>query len=517
MAKSFLNFVLGCSSVRMKSMNKGLLILFCSLIVTLFASPSPLPNGNHLLAELQFGQAKEAFNHQDYFQAEHLAALARINLPDSAAPWLLTGNCFYLQGQDRAALWYYSMALQRDPDVGHLPPFVEKLRREGPRPALVDLSPAELGSLRRKIGQMIMVSVPGTRLSGQKKAMLNSGWIGGVILFDQNIRNKRQVAGYIRQLQKNSPTPLFVAVDQEGGAVRRLKESEGFQRLPSLAALGRTQNPSLAYRFGLLSGKQLRAVGANLNLAPVVDIDRGLSDSVISRYHRSLGSDPQLVSKMALQIVKGMRAEDIIATAKHFPTETESAANPHEGVAVADVPLKELESLDLAPYRTLIQSHLLDAVMLSHVVYKSVDPDFPASLSPEMIQKILRGELGYKGLVISDDLRMDAIKQRFPLEESVVQAVNAGVDVLLVTDNYEKRVMDSLVSAVVSGRVSLKNIDTAYYRIMATKQKYGILKKTRPTAVALKTQPSKPVPNQAPAPALSAAIARAPLQVAQSH
>ncbi|HJT25113.1 MAG TPA: beta-N-acetylhexosaminidase, partial [bacterium] len=446
-------------------------------ILTLIISTSPLPNGSTLLATLQFDQAKQAFNRQDYFSAERLANIALSNSPDSAAPWLLAGNCFYLQGQDQTALFDYSMALGLDPQIGHLPPFVEKLRQEGPRKQiLLCLNPRELAALRQKIGQMIMVSVPGTRLSGQKKMMLNAGWIGGVILFDQNVRTKRQIAAYITQLQKNSPTPLFVAVDQEGGAVRRFKESEGFQRLPSLAALGKTKNPDLAYRFGLLSGQQLKVVGANLNLAPVVDIDRGLPDSIISKYHRSLGSDPQLVSTMAVQIVKGMRAKNIIATAKHFPTETEASANPHKGVAVTDVPLGELESLDLVPYRDLIQNNLLDAVMLSHVVYKSVDPYFPASLSPEMIQKILRGELGYKGLVISDDLRMDAIKQRYPLDVSVVQAVNAGVDVLLVTDNYERRVMDSLVRAVVSGQVPLRSIDEAYGRIMATKAKYGILK-----------------------------------------
>ena len=500
-------------------MNKGLPIFFTFLLTVFIVVPSPLPNGSSILANLQFEGAKQAFNHQEYFLAQRLANLARVNSPGSAAPWLLTGNCFYLQGQDQAALFDYAMALRLDPNIGHLPPFVEKLRQEGPRPQpLLSLNPREMAALRKKIGQMIMVSVPGTRLSGQKKMMLNAGWIGGVILFDQNIRNKKQIAGYITQLQKNSPTPLFVALDQEGGAVRRLKESEGFSRLPSLAALGKTKDPNLAYRFGLLSGQQLKVVGANLNLAPVVDIDRGLPDSIISKYHRSLGSDPQLVSTMALQIVKGMRAKDIIATAKHFPTETESSANPHKGVAITDVPRAELESLDLAPYRALIQSQLLDAVMLSHVVYKSVDPYFPASLSPEMIQKILRGELGYKGLVISDDLRMDAIKQRYPLDVSVVQAVNAGVDVLLVTDNYERRVMDSLVKAVVTGRIPLKNIDEAYARIMATKVKYGILKgKNNGTLPAFAVKPQKGSPPQVSFTSQSPAKIQAPLQVARGR
>lgn len=521
-------------------MNKGLPIFFITLISIVFIPLSPLPNGQNLLANLQFEQAKTAFNRQDYFKAERLAGRAHFNSLDAAGPWLLAGNCFYLQGQDSAALFNYSMALALDPAIGHLPPFVAELRHEPPCPEALTprgevwvgragmpklaktshmglalaLTPTQLYLLRKKIGQMIMVSVPGTRLSGQKKALLNAGWVGGVILFDQNVRSKKQVTGYIRELQKNSPTPLFVAVDQEGGTVRRFKESEGFQRLPSLAALGQTQNPDLAYRFGLLSGKQLKAVGANLNLAPVVDINEG-PDSIISRYHRSLGSDPQLVSTMALQIVRGMRAQNIIATAKHFPAETEATANPHDGVAVTDVSRGRLESFDLVPYRNLIQNHLLDAVMLSHVVYKNVDPFYPASLSPEMIQKILRGELGYQGLVISDDLRMDAIKERYPLDVSVVQAVNAGVDVLLVTDNYERRVMDSLVKAVVSGRVALKTIDGAYSRIMATKKKYGILKKGPTLAALPQAAPEKKGPNSPLARSTSGT--QSALQVAQSR
>ncbi|HTC22293.1 MAG TPA: glycoside hydrolase family 3 N-terminal domain-containing protein, partial [bacterium] len=352
-------------------MPKRLLLILAAFLIFFFLYSHPLENGRRPLANLQFEEAKQAFNQQDYFLAERLANLARLNAPDSAAPWLLIGHCFYLQGQDRAALYHYSVALRLNPQIGHLPPFLEKLRAEGPRTSVVlSLSPKETALLKKKIGQMIMVSVPGVKLSGQKKAMLNAGWIGGVILFDQNVQSRKQITGYIQTLQRNSPTPLFVAVDQEGGAVRRFKEGEGFQRLPSLEALGQTKNPKLAYRFGLLSGRELKEVGANLNLAPVVDIDRGVAGSVISKYHRSLGTDPQLVSTMALQIVKGMRAENIIATAKHFPTQSVDTVNPHDGVAVTEVPLKELETLDLVPYRNLIQNHLLDAVMLSHVIYK---------------------------------------------------------------------------------------------------------------------------------------------------
>lgn len=479
-------------------MRKNLTVFIAALFILFFLYTTPLSNGRRQLARIQFEAAKQAFTHQEYFTATRLANLAGSNEPESSAPWLLIGHCFYLQGQDSAALHYYSMAQKLDPKIEHLPPFVERLRQKGRGPAALALNSRQMFSLRKKIGQMIMVSVPGSKLSGQKKAMLNAGWIGGVILFDQNIQSKEQIAEYVRVLQDNAPTPLFVAVDQEGGAVRRFREAQGFQGLPSLGALGKTRNPKLAYRFGLLSGKQLRDAGANLNLAPVVDIDYGLLDSIISKYHRSLGNNPEVISSLACEIVRGMKAQNVIATAKHFPTQSVASGNPHQEVSVTGIPLPQLEKWDFLPYRRLIQEDLLDAVMLSHVIYKNVDPFFPASLSPEMIQVFLRQKLGYKGLVISDDLRMDAIKQRFSLDVSAVQAVNAGVDVLLVTDNYERRVMDTLVNAVVSGKIPMKNIDEAYQRIMRVKSRYGILAlkkrdKARETesAEAVPAKPSK--------------------------
>ena len=457
-------------------MKKGVLVFIATLFITFLQLNNPLSNGRHILALQQFEAAKQAFNRQDYATAQQLAQQALKNAPESPAPWLLIGNCYYLQGQDQAALDHYSIALKLDPHIGHLPPFIEDLRQKGSTAEeSLHLTPGKLFTLRKKIGQMIMVSVPGTKLSGQKKMMLEAGWIGGVILFSQNVQSKEQIARYVDNLQANAPTPLFVAVDQEGGSVRRFREKQGFKTLPSQAALGKTESPRLAYRFGRLSGQQLRDVGANLNLAPVVDIDYGMVDSIISKYHRSLGNKPEVISSLSQEIVRGMRSKNVIATAKHFPSQSLAAINPHEGVATSGISLAELERWDFLPYRRLIEKNLLDAVMLSHVVYKNVDPNFPASLSSIMIRNLLRKQLGYQGLVISDDLKMDAIKQRYPLDVSVVQAVNAGVDVLLVTDNYERRVMDSVVNAVVAGKIPMKNIDDAYHRIMATKGKYGIL------------------------------------------
>lgn len=165
---------------------------------------------------------------------------------------------------------------------------------------------------------MIMVSVSGVRLSGAKKDAVREGMVGGVILFSRNIQSREQISDYVIDLQCAAPTPLFIALDQEGGAVRRLREEQGFQTLPSQAALGSTKSSRLAYRFGRLSGRQLREIGANLNLAPVVDLDHGI-DEVISKYHRSLGSNPQIVSRMAQKIIQGMKREGIWPPPSTFP------------------------------------------------------------------------------------------------------------------------------------------------------------------------------------------------------
>jgi len=476
-------------------MNPGKQAFLAALLLTLFALPTNFDNGSASLANDRFESAKACFNHQEYFRALQFLHQARENSPTSGAPWLLAGHCFYLQGQGPTALFHYRKAHSLNPKDFPLPGFAKSLGEPPKALASASLAPRELASLRRKIGQMIMVSMPGTALTGQKKALLRAGWIGGVILFQQNVESKEQVADYIERLQENSPVPLFVAVDQEGGAVRRFTEEKGFQRLPSLAALGRSKDPSLAYRFGLLSGAQLREVGANLNLAPVVDLDHGVEGSIITRYQRSLGADPETVTALAAQIIRGMRDQGVLATAKHFPTQSVTDQNTHERSAVTDRTRVDLETLDLLPYRKLIGAGMLDAVMLSHVVYKELDPYFPASLSPEVVRVLLRGRLGFKGLVLCDDLRMDAVKGRFSLENSVVQAVNAGVDVLLITDNLERRVMDALVEAVASGRVTLSTLDSAYTRIMAAKSKYGILARNPvPTAAPL----AAPAPSSQP-------------------
>lgn len=459
-------------------------VLFLPLLgILVFGFTGFLSEGREDLAVSEFEAARAAFNQQEYFSCLRLCGMAEINDPNASGPPLLQGHCFYEMGLNSAALERYSLALSLNPDASPLPPFFEELKQGQPPSERVALSPMQQYRLCRKIGQMIMVSISGMRLTGHKRKWLKEGWIGGVILFSRNIQSREQITRYVGELQSASSTPLFIALDQEGGAVRRLREGQGFQTLPSQKALGSTGNSRLAYRFGLLSGRQLREIGANLNLAPVVDLDHGF-DEVISKNHRSLGSDPHVVSRMAQEIIQGMKREGILATAKHFPTQSLGLENPHHAVSVSDAQLSDLIGSDLVPYEDLIHKHGVDAIMLSHVLYPRIDPLYPASLSKEWVQGILRNRMGYQGLVFSDDMRMSAIKQQYPLERSVVQAVNAGVDILLVTDNMERRVMLALLGAVKEGKIKPSSIDQAYDRIMATKKKYKILSPKKETHLA---------------------------------
>ncbi len=435
-------------------------------------------NGRNEIAARSFEWAKTAYQRQELFRCLRYTRWVRESAPESAAPWFLAGHCFYLQRQDAAALFHYNRATALNPQAGALPPFVETLRRKHSG-AAKSLNPTERARLRRMLGQRLLVCVLGRELTGEKKNMIRAGHVGGVVLFGRNIADKKQLRAYIGRIQASSPVPLFIAVDQEGGAVRRLREEHGFGGLPSQAALGATNNPDLAYKFGRLAGRQLREVGANMNLAPVVDVDRRLPLSIITRYHRSLGSDPEKVAALAARIVAGMRQEGVLATAKHFPSQSRVTLDTHREVAVCDTSLRELRVNDLVPYHRLIQEGL-DAVMVSHVVYTQLDPYFPASLSQETVGKLLRGDMGFKGLVVCDDLRMGAIKKQFPLEISVVQAVNAGADLLMVTDSVEGRVLDILVEAAADGRIPRKTVEEGYQRITAMKQKYGLLRPAAP-------------------------------------
>jgi beta-N-acetylhexosaminidase len=227
--------------------------------------------------------------------------------------------------------------------------------------------------------------------------------------------------------------------------------------------------PNAAYEFGIKLGKQLKSVGIDLDFAPVVDLDSNQKDSVITKYQRALGTDPQRVALLAGQIMDGMKSQGVIAAAKHFPGESLANVNPHDEIAVADSHLEEMEKRDLVPYHQLIKGGL-QAVMVSHVVYSQIDPKFPASLSKKIICGLLRKDMGFQGVVICDDLEMEAIKKKYTLPEAAIYAADAGVDLIIATGDTGKLLLDTLVNAVQSGRLSKEDAQISYDRIMRLKK-----------------------------------------------
>jgi beta-N-acetylhexosaminidase len=430
-------------------------------------------------AKLDFERAKYFFQQQEFTKCIYYSNLSRLQDPRSPSPWILSGNCFYLQGHNEQARFNYSQALKLNPSSKHMPPFLKDFMKDALKPFIPfsAISPQKLHQLQLEIGQMLMIIVPGTQLSQEKEKTLNNGWAGGIILFDQNIESKKQIKQYIQKIQSDSKIPLFIALDQEGGEVRRLRRAQGFQYLPSLKALGKTNNLALAYTFGQLSGHQLKEIGANMNLAPVVDLNHHLPNCAINQWRRSLGSNPIQVAHMAEQIILGMKSEGILATAKHFPSESVASENPIKHIAVSSVSMDQLIHEDLYPYQFLIKRKLLDAIMISEVIYKNVDPYFPAALSSRIIQNLLRKKLGFRGITISDDLQMNAIRKHYSLSASTIQAVNAGIDLLLITDNVEIQMLNILTEAVLQGKISINTIKKADRHLLQMKLNYGIVSK----------------------------------------
>jgi len=343
--------------------------------------------------------------------------------------------------------------------------------------------------LKNKIGQMIMIGFRGTEAADDSYVanVIKNLKIGGVVLFDydapsksfpRNIVNPEQTKKLIFDLQSFSSVPLFAAVDAEGGSINRLKEEYGFSDVLSAEKIGGGIETTISE-----SGKlalELKELGFNMNFAPVVDVNVNPGNPVIGALGRSFSSDPEKVAEHAAAFIKEHNKLNIITAAKHFPGHGSSASDTHLGAADVTDTYKDEE---LIPYKELQKAGLLDAAMTAHIVNRNVDKNYPATLSPDFIQKILRQEIGFKGVVISDDMQMDAIADNYGFEDAVVRAVNAGVDIVLISNNgtaeYDEQLpyktRDIIYRAVKDGKISRERILESYNRIYNLKIKYKII------------------------------------------
>ncbi len=323
-------------------------------------------------------------------------------------------------------------------------------------------------TLEEKIGQMMFVGIHGTTLTENTKSNLASMHVGGVILFDRNMETRGQVKTLNSSLQNlalNSYNlPLFLSVDQEGGLVTRMKQQA--YTAPSATEISKGK-PEEAYTHANRIGNDIRELGFNLDFAPVLDISSRMQG-------RTYGTTPQQVTSFGEQACRGLRDSGVLFTIKHFPGMGRSETDPHTEKSVVNVPQQTILQEDLLPFRHIIDQypHHQFMVMAGHIRYPAFDAK-PASLSPVILKQMLRSQLGYQGIVITDDLDMGAVSEGYKPEEIGIVAVQAGTDILLSCHDPEvqQRIYRSTLQAVKGGKISLADIDASVRRIVYCKLK----------------------------------------------
>ena len=334
-------------------------------------------------------------------------------------------------------------------------------------------------SLEEKAGQVLFLALrqnqegqPLQELGDEETALLKAIQPGGVILFSENIYDNRQVKNLIVEMQAAADIPLFMAVDQEGGRVSRLTGGEmTFPKTPSARELGQSGDVDNALETGKLLGRELKALGFNMNMAPVADVDSNPQNPVIG--DRSFGNDPELVANMAMAMARGMVLEGVIPVLKHFPGHGDTDLDSHVEAVVLNHSLERLVEMEFLPFRRAVSLNM-PVIMTGHIELKALDEGVPATLSSVLVTDMLRGDWGYRGVVISDALEMGAISRRWTSGEAAVKALTAGVDLLLMPENpLEAR--DAIVEAVNEGILPEKQLDQAVTRILALKLRSEML------------------------------------------
>jgi beta-N-acetylhexosaminidase len=331
-------------------------------------------------------------------------------------------------------------------------------------------------TLDDELGQMQMVQFDGLVPTPDAIQMINAEGAGGMLFFQANIRSASQIRSTNAQLQHIAPIPLLLAVDQEGGYVNRFLDVVG--PLPTASSLA---HPDAARARGTQDAGYLHDYGFNLNLAPVVDV--GTSNPQL--YGRTFGTDPTQVGAMAAAYMEGLQQTgQVTAVPKHFPGLGDTTTDPHLGLPVLTRSRADWERIDLAPYRMLLKTEDVRAIMVSHEMLQAVDTRLPTTLSPAVIDGTLRGELGFSGVVITDSLYMGALNAHWSIAEAAVLAIKAGADVVIGPYNPEivQETKDALRQAIASGVLTRARIDTSVRRILTLKLQMGLLPMPRQQA-----------------------------------
>ncbi len=340
--------------------------------------------------------------------------------------------------------------------------------------------------LEAKVGQMLLIGFRGLEVDETSPIVrdIREGRVGGVIIFDydvalrspvRNVASPEQLGKLVADLLAANPgTPLFVAIDQEGGRVNRLKERFGFPPTVSQGWLGEQNDPRLTAEYAGRTAKTLSGLGINVNLAPVVDVNVNPDNPVIGKLERSFSADPHTVAVHAAAVIAAHQTEGVLTALKHFPGHGSSTTDSHLGFT--DV-TRSWSEKELEPYREILRTTGADMIMTAHVFNANLDPDWPATLSPATMQGLLRDQMGFQGVIISDDMQMQAITDHYDLETALEQTILAGADVIIFGNNlaYDENIArkagEIILNLVREGRVPEWRIHQSSTRIMHLKSR----------------------------------------------
>lgn len=332
----------------------------------------------------------------------------------------------------------------------------------------------ETMTIDEKIGQMITVGIDGYTINDKTKELIQQKKVGGIILFKDNISDSNQLLELINNIKitnSKNKIPIFISVDEEGGRVSRLPKE--IKKLPPNETVGRVNDENLAYDIGKSIGYALKSFGFNMDFAPVLDINSNPNNTVIG--DRAFSSDKDIVSNLGVRQIKGFKSSNIISVAKHFPGHGDTDIDSHHGLPIINKTLDELKELEFIPFKKAIKENV-SSIMVSHILLPEIDDINPASMSKTLITDILRKDLKFDGLIVTDDMTMKAITNNFDINESCIKSINAGCDLLLICHRYEKEieVINSIKDAVNKGIISMDRINESVYRILSLKGNYKI-------------------------------------------
>jgi beta-N-acetylhexosaminidase len=330
---------------------------------------------------------------------------------------------------------------------------------------------------RKSAGQLAIVGFAGHTIPSDLRRLAREFDLGGIIFFARNVESPEQIAELSREARELArELPLWVSVDQEGGRVARLKTP--FTVWPPMITLGRSGDVALAERFARALAAELKAVGINMDYTPVLDVLTNPKNPVIG--DRSLAERAEDVARLGSAIIRTLQAEGIAASGKHFPGHGDTSVDSHFELPLIEHPPERLREVELVPFKAAIEADVA-SIMTAHILIPTLDEHRPGTLSKRIVTDMLKGELGYRGLVLSDDLDMKAISGRYSLEEATVMAIGAGCDAVLMCgadQDVQARSLEAVIKAVEDGRIPVKRAEDALIRHRRVKERFL----TRPPA-----------------------------------